>query len=49
MGAVHRGAGRAHSFALNIRLPLEQRANEVVEGDPKLITLNYFLPGNWPL
>jgi uncharacterized protein (TIGR00730 family) len=42
MGAVHRGAGRAHSFALNIRLPLEQRANAAIEGDPKLITLNYF-------
>ncbi len=42
MGAVHRGAGRAHSFGLNIRLPSEQRINEVVQGDPKLITLNYF-------
>jgi uncharacterized protein (TIGR00730 family) len=42
MGAVHRGAGRAHSFALNIRLPSEQRVNELTEGDPKLITLNYF-------
>jgi uncharacterized protein (TIGR00730 family) len=42
MGAVQRGAGRAHSFALNIRLPSEQRANETIEDDPKLITLNYF-------
>src|SRR5262245_57815437 len=42
MGAVQRGAGRAHSFALNIRLPSEQRINETIEGDPKLITLNYF-------
>jgi len=42
MGAVHRGAGRAHSFGLNIRLPSERRINEVIEGDPKLITLNYF-------
>jgi uncharacterized protein (TIGR00730 family) len=42
MGAVQRGAGRAHSFALNIRLPSEQRVNEIVEEDPKLITLNYF-------
>jgi len=41
MGAVQRGAGRAHSFALNIRLPSEQPANEV-SGDPKLVTLNYF-------
>jgi len=42
MGAVQRGAGRAHTFGLNIRLPSEQRVNEVVEDDPKLITLNYF-------
>jgi uncharacterized protein (TIGR00730 family) len=42
MGAVQRGAGRAHSFALNIRLPSEQRVNETIEDDPKLITLNYF-------
>jgi len=42
MGAAQRGAGRAHSFGLNIRLPSEQRANEVIQGDPKLITLNYF-------
>ena len=42
MGAVQRGAGRAHSFALNIRLPSEQRVNEKMEDDPKLITLDYF-------
>jgi uncharacterized protein (TIGR00730 family) len=42
MGAVQRGAGRAHSFALNIRLRSEQRLNEAIEDDPKLITLNYF-------
>src|SRR5437667_2903207 len=42
MGAAQRGAGRAHSFGLNIRLPSEQRANEIIEGDPKLINLNYF-------
>jgi uncharacterized protein (TIGR00730 family) len=42
MGAVQRGAGRAHSFALNIRLPSEQRVNGAIEGDPKLVTLNYF-------
>ena len=42
MGAVQRGAGRAHSFALNIRLRSEQRVNETVDNDPKLITLNYF-------
>src|SRR5437763_4423331 len=42
MGAAQRGAGREHSFGLNFRLPSEQRANEVIEGDPKLINLNYF-------
>ena len=42
MGAVQRGAGRAHSFALSVRLPSEQRVDESTEGDPKLVTLNYF-------
>ena len=42
MGAAQRGAGRDHSFGLNIRLPFEQRANETIEGDPKLINFNYF-------
>ena len=42
MGAAQRGAGRDNSFGLNIRLPFEQRANEVIDGDPKLINFNYF-------
>jgi len=42
MGAAQKGAGREHSFGLNIRLPFEQQANEVIEGDPKLINFNYF-------
>jgi uncharacterized protein (TIGR00730 family) len=42
MGAAQRGAGREHSFGLNIRLPFEQRANETIDGDPKLINFNYF-------
>lgn len=42
MGAAQRGAGRKHSFGLNIRLPFEQRANEIIEGDPKLVNFNYF-------
>jgi len=42
MGAAQRGAGREHSFGLNIRLPFEQRPNEIIEGDPKLINFNYF-------
>ncbi len=42
MGAAQKGAGREHSFGLNIKLPFEQRANETIEGDPKLINFNYF-------
>lgn len=42
MGAAQRGAGREHSFGLNIRLPFEQHANETIEGDSKLINFNYF-------
>ena len=42
MGAAQRGAGREHSFGLNIRLPFEQRANLTIHGDPKLINFNYF-------
>ena len=42
MGAAQKGAGRDHSFGLNIRLPFEQQANEIIDGDPKLINFNYF-------
>src|SRR6266513_2276481 len=42
MCAAQKGAGREHSFGLNIRLPFEQRANVIIEGDPKLINFNYF-------
>ncbi len=42
MGAAQRGAGRENSFGLNIRLPFEQRANETIYGDPKLVNFNYF-------
>ena len=42
MGAAQQGAGAAHSFGLNIRLPFEQRANETILGDKKLINFNYF-------
>lgn len=42
MGAAQKGAGRDRSFGLNIRLPFEQRANETIYGDPKLINFNYF-------
>jgi uncharacterized protein (TIGR00730 family) len=36
------GAGRDKSFGLNILLPFEQAANEVIEGDSKLIYFKYF-------
>lgn len=42
MRACQSGAGRERSFGLNIRLPFEQAANEVIDGDPKLITFRYF-------
>jgi uncharacterized protein (TIGR00730 family) len=42
MGAAQRGAGRQHSFGLNIRLPFEQQANQIIDGDRKLINFNYF-------
>ncbi|MFL6584964.1 MAG: TIGR00730 family Rossman fold protein [Chthoniobacterales bacterium] len=42
MGAAQLGAGREHSFGLNIRLPFEQHANITIEGDKKLINFNYF-------
>jgi len=42
MGAAQKGAGREHSFGLNIRLPFEQGANQTIEGDKKLVNFNYF-------
>lgn len=42
MEAGHRGAGTRASMGLNIMLPFEQRANDVIDGDPKLVTLKYF-------
>ena len=42
MEAGHRGAGRDRSMGLNILLPFEQDANEVIRGDPKLVTMKYF-------
>ncbi len=42
MGAAQRGAGAAKSFGLNIMLPFEQHANEVIDHDPKLISFRYF-------
>src|SRR3990170_8649610 len=42
MEAGHQGAGAEHSFGANIRLPLENEPNVVIEGDPKLINFKYF-------
>ena len=42
MQAVNEGAGPECSFGLNIRLPFEQKANPVIEGDPKSINYKYF-------
>jgi uncharacterized protein (TIGR00730 family) len=42
MEAGHRGAGRTHSMGLNIMLPFEQSANEVIRDDPKLVNMKYF-------
>jgi uncharacterized protein (TIGR00730 family) len=42
MAAGLEGAGREHSFGINIRLPFEQGANEFIVGDPKLVEMKYF-------
>ena len=42
MRACQAGAGRAHSFGVNIRLPFEQNPNEFIADDPKLMTFKYF-------
>ena len=42
MAAGLEGAGRSHSFGVNIRLPFEQAANPFIAGDEKLISMKYF-------
>ena len=42
MEAGHRGAGRERSMGINITLPFEQAANEIILGDVKLVTMKYF-------
>ena len=42
MAAGHGGAGAEPSFGLAIRLPFEQRTNQFIENDPKLINFKYF-------
>jgi len=42
MAAGHGGAGPEPSFGLSIRLPFEQRTNQTIADDPKLINFKYF-------
>jgi uncharacterized protein (TIGR00730 family) len=42
MKAGQGGAGRERSFGVNVRLPFEQPANEIIKNDSKLITFKYF-------
>ncbi len=42
MEAAQGGAGREKSFGVNIRLPQEQKANQTIENDPKLVNFKYF-------
>lgn len=42
MKAAQKGAGREKSFGVNIQLPFEQKANEFIQNDPKLIEFKYF-------
>lgn len=42
MLAAMEGAGRENSFGVRIRLPFEDEANEIIAGDPKLVSMKYF-------
>jgi uncharacterized protein (TIGR00730 family) len=42
MKAGHEGPQRHASFGLSIRLPFETNANDIIKGDPKLVTFKYF-------
>jgi hypothetical protein len=42
MQAGNEGAGSENSFAVNIRLPFEQRPNPVMYRNPRLVTYKYF-------
>jgi uncharacterized protein (TIGR00730 family) len=42
MGAANTGAGKEESFGLNIHLPYEQAANDIIDDDPKLLRFKYF-------
>ncbi|QQE12488.1 LOG family protein [Planctomycetota bacterium] len=42
MRAGHGGAGTDKSFGVSISLPFETTANDIIQGDPKLINFRYF-------
>jgi len=42
MRACQEGAGRDRTFGVNIRLPFEQKPNEFIAEDPKLVSFKYF-------
>jgi len=42
MKAGHGGAGPEASFGVAIRLPFEQKTNEIIAADPKLVNFRYF-------
>jgi uncharacterized protein (TIGR00730 family) len=42
MEAANVGAGPSMSFGVNIQLPFEQKANDAIAGNPRLITYKYF-------
>ncbi len=42
MEAGNRGAGAERSFGVNIKLPFEQAANEIIRDDAKLVEFKYF-------
>lgn len=42
MEACQLGAGRERSFGVNIQLPFEQEPNQIINGDPKLMSFKYF-------
>ncbi|MBT8768646.1 LOG family protein [Metapseudomonas boanensis] len=42
MSAAHEGAGLENSLGLNITLPFEQRANDIVDGSEHLLSFHFF-------
>ncbi len=42
MQGGHEGAGREHSFGVNIQLPFAQKANRFIQNDRKLMTFHFF-------